>query len=784
MVSYSFGLAALVLALLSPLFHSGADEKYYLLFSLGVVLGALIFLLPRKFPGALRLPLGAFIGFSAVALLTLIPVPFFLLGVLSPGLHDILLRLHLTSAHALSWDPWWTVRTLAVYASAAGLVLIAHQITGDEHRRLPVFMNILFWWGVVIAGYTTVSALFVQPAAWMSVGEAQPWNFGPFANANIFASYCALLIPVGVALFVHALRHERFFTGLPLLYLPGLALLGLALYSSHSLGGMLALLAAAVVYAFPKKPLWTAAAAALLLAGLAAVQPVIKPRAVESFSQRMHASGIALSLWAHSPLTGTGLGTVEISAPLKQKPLMHYVVDKIHDDYLELLATGGILGLVFFAGILVWALRGLVFLKPGYTLRSGLVVGLLAVAFHSFVDFPLQNFSVLGMFCIVLGIVSSFHPMPPLAPLRSLKPAFLGLLIVGGGVWVCCYAGLVRTAKGDASVWQVSRSLPIIRHNPAMGEYMARHHALYAPIWGELSRAYEARDQQAKAVEAIEKACLLQPQNASLHLTAAKQYYLDGRDDQIAPALILTYSLSPMLGIETIPLSLKEREGVLFAALPRAYHNYGAFSTEFYVNAYLLLNWWRSDRLIEMLRQAHGNLPHSTDLANDLAEELLLAGNVREGLEVAQRMDAESPNAKSCLLIARADAALHREKEIRDWLYRGLGLAQGRNAWLVLEGARMLKSFAPDESLRLLQTGFHSDPDVYTAYILGTEYLERGELWTAAEWYEKAYRVNPRFSAAYHAQIQVYTRLGERVRAAQTAEVAQKYCPSEKWGTE
>ena len=95
MVSYSFGLAALVLALLSPLFHSGADEKYYLLFSLGVVLGALIFLLPRKFPGALRLPLGAFIGFSAVALLTLIPVPFFLLGVLSPGLHDILLRLHL-----------------------------------------------------------------------------------------------------------------------------------------------------------------------------------------------------------------------------------------------------------------------------------------------------------------------------------------------------------------------------------------------------------------------------------------------------------------------------------------------------------------------------------------------------------------------------------------------------------------------------------------------------------------------------------------------------------------
>ena len=784
MISKGFGFAALALALLSPWFHSGADEKYYLLFSMGMVIGALVFLLPRKFPGSLRLPLASFVGFGVLALLTLIPVPFFLLRVLSPGLHDILQQLHLAAAHPLSWDPWWTVRTLAVYATAAGLVLIAHLMTGENHRRLPIFMNLLFWFGAIVAGYATISARFAHAASWMIVGEVQPWNFGPFANTNIFASYCLLLIPMGVALFVHALRHERLFTGLPLLYLPGLVVLGLALFSSHSLGGMSALIGAGAIYAFPKKPLWTLAGAAILLGGLAMVQPTIKPHAPKSLDERLHANGIALSLWTHSPLTGTGLGTVGMAAPLKQRPMREAVVDKIHDDYMELLCTGGLLGFLFFAGIIAWMARGLVFLRAGYTLRSGLVVGLLAVALHSFVDFPLQNLSVLGLFCIILGMVSSFHPSPPLPPLRGLKPVALGFLILAAGIWLCSLAGLSRANEGKASVWQIAPSLPLIRHNPAEGESMARHHALYAPVWGELSRAYEERKQYDRAVEAIEKACLLQPRNASLNLTAAKNYYLAGRDDQIVPALTRAYSVSPMLSIEAIPLSLQERESVLFTALPQAFRNYGAFSYEFYMNAYLLLKWWQSDRVLEMLRQAHGNLPHSTDLANDLAEELLFAGAVREGLGIAEGMFAESPNAKSCLLIAQADAALHREKEIRDWLYRGLGLTPGKNAWYVLQGAEILKPFAPEESLRLLQTGFHSDPDVWTAYVVGNIYVARKELWTAAEWFEKAYRVSPHFVAAYRNQIWVYKMLGENARAVQAAEEAKKFCPGEKWGGE
>jgi tetratricopeptide (TPR) repeat protein len=776
-----WGYLVLGIVLISPLFLTGATELLFLVMTTGVLISSFLFLVRKEFPGHWRLPMGAFVGFCLWALVTLVPVPFFLLKVLSPGLHDMLGRLGMTSAHSLSWDPIWTARTLAVYIAASGLVLVAHFVTDANRPRLPLLMNLVFWPGVGFAAYSLIAVKFLHTAHPLPLAPLQPWNFGLFTNSNVFGSYCVLLIPIGVALLVHALHKLDEQPGLAYLYLPGLGILGVSLYYSYSLGAMAALIASGAVYVLFRKPVWAVGGAVVLLAGLALIQPIIEPQAPESLALRLHADQLALSLWVRMPLSGSGLGTVELAAPALQMPIRDSIVDKIHNDYLELLATGGILGVLLFAGVGIWIFGRLALLRKAYTLRGGLAVGLLAIAIHSLVDFPLQNFSAMGMFCIALGMLSAFQFTRPFAPLRRLKIGYMLLLLAAGAILSFQLWGLWSVSRGTASVWQVRKSLPLIRHDPKVGERMVRQHALYAPAWGELARAYGERNELDKSVAAIEKACLLQPQNAFLHLAAAKQYYLTGLDDRIVPALIRAFSILPSKGILEIPLSLRERETVVFSALPLALKNYGPKAEEFYSTAYLFLSWWKSSRIFEMLRMARQDLPRSHMLANDLAFELLQAGDNKGGLEEAKRGFALSPNARSCLLAARANARLGRGKDTLDWLTRGLALNTGKNAWFVLEGASYLKPFSPEESLRLLKAGYNSDPDHWTAYSIATMFWERHELWNAAEWYEKAIQTDPSFAPAYRSLIEMYNQAGEKERAASIAKQARLHCPAEKW---
>lgn len=776
-----WGDLALGIVLISPLFLTGATELLFLALAIGAVISAFAFLRKQVFPGDWRLPLGAFIGFCLWTLLTLIPLPFFSLRWLSPGLHDLLGRMGFASAHSLSWDPLWTLRTLAVYIMASGLVLVAHFITDTNRPRLPFLMNLMFWPGVGFAAYSLTVTLFFPAARTLPLAPLQPWNFGLFSNANIFGGYCVLLIPMGVALFVHALHKLDEQPGLAYLYLPGLGVLGVSLYYSYSLGAMAALIASGAVYMFFRKPGWAVGGAVVLLAGLAFIQPIIEPQAPESLALRLHADRLALSLWSRMPLSGSGLGTVELAAPTLQMPIRDAVVDKIHNDYLELLATGGILGFLLFAGVGIWIIGRVALLRKAYTLRGGLAVGLLAVALHSCVDFPLQNFSVMGLFCVALGILSAFHFTRPSAPLHRLKIAYMILLLAAGAILSFQMWGLWSVSRGVVSVWQVRKSLPLIRHDPAAGERMVRHHPLYAPAWGELARAYGERNQLEKAVAAIEKACLLQPQNSFLHLAAAQQYYLTGLDDRIVPALIRVFSILPSKGILEIPLSLQERETIVFSAMPLALKNYGPKAEEFYSTAYLFLQWWKSDRILELMLKARQDLPHSFLLANDLSYELLQAGDDKGGLTEAQRAFALSPNARSCLLIARAHSRMGRGKDTQDWLARGMALNKGKNAWFVLEASKYLKPFSPEESLRLLKTGFNSDPDPWIAYVIAYTYFERRELWNAAEWYEKTVQVDSDFVPGYRNLIQIYIQLGEKERADLVLRQAKIQCPKEKW---
>jgi O-antigen ligase len=125
-------------------------------------------------------------------------------------------------------------------------------------------------------------------------------------------------------------------------------------------------------------------------------------------------------IFLHHPVTGTGLGTLQIVYPLYESLYDGKIVNHSHNDYLEALAETGILGglcCAWFLGVLfsesLKRLRQLNNSFPGALQLSGLVAcsGFLV---HSLVDFNLHIPSNALLFFLMAHLATS--EIQPLAP--------------------------------------------------------------------------------------------------------------------------------------------------------------------------------------------------------------------------------------------------------------------------------------------------------------------------------------------------------------------------------
>ena len=109
-------------------------------------------------------------------------------------------------------------------------------------------------------------------------------------------------------------------------------------------------------------------------------------------------------------LMGTGLGTFEDIFPLyrTETPLSYDVLDKAHNDYLEILLGLGVpAGMAIIVGILSLVYRCFrgVFVRQrnSYMPMAAVLVGIL-VGFHAFFDFSLQIQAIAMTFAVILGV--------------------------------------------------------------------------------------------------------------------------------------------------------------------------------------------------------------------------------------------------------------------------------------------------------------------------------------------------------------------------------------------
>ncbi len=332
---------------------------------------------------------------------------------------------------SLSQDIEATRGTVAIYITVLVMFLLSANFFANR-ERLRVMVNFLTFFGFALSvfallQYFTWNGKFywIRPTL-SELGSP----FGPFANHNHFAGYLELLLGLPIALIVARAirREERIFYG----FLA--AVMGVTLLFSLSRGGMVSLLIELMFIAFLSSRISRqgeraapsgfgrglvviALVATIFLGALwIGADPVVN-RVVgdnqDSFStSRTWVWKDAWKVFQSYPISGAGVGAFQTVYPHRSDyDGIYGYVAQAHNDYLQVLADGGIIGgvlaLWFIGVVLRDVMRGMRAHDPliaGMALGSGAgIVGLLT---HSLFDFNLQLPSNAMLFLLLCAIAS------------------------------------------------------------------------------------------------------------------------------------------------------------------------------------------------------------------------------------------------------------------------------------------------------------------------------------------------------------------------------------------
>ena len=421
-------------------------------------------------------------GLVLVALaiaIQLVPLPLGWLASLSPRALPLLENVDfqygagLVRTHPLSIDPSSTVVALGLYLSFAVFLLGLTRIFSVDHLRRTAE-------AVTIAGVLMALAGIVQKplyagrvlGVWQPEAGAIP--FGPFVNRNHFAGWMLMALPLPMALLCAGLqqgmrglkpglRYRILWLSSPeanrlILIAAATVLMAMSLILTMSRSGISALAFSFVLTGWLVSRGFAGGsrrAAMIVTLGVVAATTVAWVGAdaiVERFSQtswsefgnRRGAWTDAVGVWSAFRFTGTGLNTYPVAARFYQRHDLDKFFGEAHNDYLQLLAEGGLLVAVPAALCLLFFLRQ-VYLRgsadqPSTTswwLRRGAVTGLVAVALQESVEFSLQmpgNAVLFALLCAV-ALHRPQHHRPELEPGPGPAPARPRLRVVASNAF-------------------------------------------------------------------------------------------------------------------------------------------------------------------------------------------------------------------------------------------------------------------------------------------------------------------------------------------------------------
>lgn len=348
-------------------------------------------------------------------------------------------------ARPLSIDPFSTKQslvTLTAYACFFSLALLSI----DSERRLRIAALACFWLGFGLS----VEAILQHVAGTSSIywlrdaSKITSSFFGPFINKNHFAGLLALWLPLGVGMLASGAvpREKRVLTAFACV----VSLVAVAL--SRSRAGLLCV-GAGVLAAVGLAALGSLRASdaisrgravagavgfglLLVVVALLGVQWVGSEPVVTVFanlpadlatSQAVSRPGIWADTWhmvEDRPVFGHGIGTFAVAFTQYGRAVGSATVLAAHNDYLQLLAETGVVGLMLCLGFFGLLARSAWFAlsRRGQSVRAvgaGAAAGCFGLMLHELVDFNLQIPSNAIAFLLLAALVERASAIPPRA---------------------------------------------------------------------------------------------------------------------------------------------------------------------------------------------------------------------------------------------------------------------------------------------------------------------------------------------------------------------------------
>jgi O-antigen ligase len=355
-------------------------------------------------------------------------------------------------AHALSIDPAKTMLGLSLFVVFGFFLLgLTRGLTSRQVRRFaPWLVGI----GVVLAlvgivqqaGFNGKIYGFWVPEAGIRPSTPGGGIYGPFVNRNHFAGWMLMALPVGLGYFcglvARSMRgvkpgfHDRFLwfasseASRLILVAAGLVVMAIALVLSLSRSGItcfavaLALCGLVVARRQTTAPRRVVLTAYVLFVGVLAVGWAGFDLVAGRFADANRDLALREAVWWDAlhihhdfPVFGSGANTFGIAMLVYQTadPTVHFA--EAHNDYVQLLAEGGLLVSVPALVLLVLFVRevrrrfrdeagdGLT-----YWIRVGAVTGLVAIGLQEVVEFSLQMPGNTALFCALIAIAAGKLP--------------------------------------------------------------------------------------------------------------------------------------------------------------------------------------------------------------------------------------------------------------------------------------------------------------------------------------------------------------------------------------
>ncbi len=389
-------------------------------------------------------PLWPLIGFAALGLLQLVPLPAAAHALAAPGTHTVWHPAEAAAvavlgggAHPVSLDPDSTLRSLSLVVALGLLAFLAAPALARPGPAVAAVTTVAAF-GFLLSAYAIFARTHFGPLLYGRFVVPTVTPFGPFVSKNHFAGYVvmAALLAAGLAIGLaqDARRRHRDWTASPragviVLVMVAALTMALAGLASLSRGGAIALFAGgasllALVLCAREGRSRAGAAYVLVIAGvLGLVLVVLVPAATHARLQTLGGASFRLATWRDalrmsltSPVVGHGLGAFHDAYPRFKREHGLIRVEHAENDYVETLAETGLVGLVLaLAGgglVLAGASRRLLSrsgplaarggtdpastrsdFRHGLLVRGvgmGAVAGLIALAVHSAVDFNLR----------------------------------------------------------------------------------------------------------------------------------------------------------------------------------------------------------------------------------------------------------------------------------------------------------------------------------------------------------------------------------------------------------